>query len=376
MNERVGHLHTDRFLNTVIVFTFELAVAAAIPALLFFLAWRMGSISPTNPTMQWSADLLNTIAAALFPLLAMMRICRNDGLAEIHFRWTRTAVTIVRRQLRLFTWVLLCAVLLGSRGPWGDETFATMMGRFAMLALSVMLAYTVYRLTNPRSGAIAEKLRGQPNTMLARTQWLWSIVLIATPLVLLVLSFLGYQFTAVHLFRNFYLSLWLVALAYIAHELGVRWLELTAARVAWMKTLTERRQNESADEIVDEPVVNFEAVNQQTLRLFSTVIAIVLGVQLWGIWSSLLPALALLNDVQIWSYQEEVGGEYVVQYITLANLMFAATLAFLFALGAHTLPRLIELVALQRIRFTAGTLNAITTITRYALVAIGIVVVF
>ena len=357
LNERVVHLHTDRFSYTLKTTLIVFAQAATWAAVLALLGWRLGVDSPGGSFSDAVARLFISIALALLPLSMMRGICADEGLAEVHFRWTRRTVRIVRRQLKLFTWVLVPVLCIGGQGPWVDEIFRASTGRVALIVLAAMLAFTMYRLIHPRKGAFAEKLRVNPQGLLNRTSWLCLPMAVLIPLALAVLAVLGYQFTAVQLMRNYYVSLWLITLAFLIHEFGVRWLALTAARLSWRTAVTARKaaragdlHNEGAD-AEDPVVINVEAVNQQSLRLLSTVIVVLLAWQLWTIWSGLLPALGVLDEVHLWSYSEQTGGEQTVRYITLATLVLAVALAFLFAVAVPSVPRLLELLVYQRIEW-------------------------
>ncbi|MGK0170044.1 MAG: potassium efflux system protein, partial [Gammaproteobacteria bacterium] len=369
LHSKVGHLHTDRFTNTLKVAAIVLIQAGAWPALLAVLGWRLGIDSSNDPFSKSIAASLQTIAVVLFPLLATRGICEDGGLAEIHFRWTRRANRIVRKALKRFAWVLVPVICLGGQGPWVSEEFGASTARISLILIALMLMFTVLQLISPTNGALGEKLRGSPDSVLNRTRWIWLAVAVTIPLSLAVLSAMGYQFTATQLIRKYYLSLWLIALAYLIHEFGVRWLELTAARMAWRRALAARpttTDNFGEGATVDDPMtIDFKAVNQQSLRLFSALIVTLLAIQLWANWSAFVPALGVLDEIQLWDYTESVGSDVVIRHITLANLLVAGALAVLFAIAVPSVPRLFELVVYQRINLSAGTLNAITTILRY-----------
>ena len=381
-NNRIGHLHTDQFAYTAHALAAVLLAAVLWPLVLTFLGWRLTAGPSPDPQTTAVATLLFTLAAAVLPLGIMRRICAHDGLAEVHLRWRPRATGIIRRELRIFTWVLLPAICLGGQGPWVDDELRSVMGQLSLILIAGLLAFTVYRLTHPTRGALADKLLASESSLLNRTRWIWLTALWGTPISLVVLAGLGFQFTAVELMRNYYLTLWLITLAYLVHEVGLRWLELASARAEWVK-VAERLRNRPAteeqdeSELIDDPIViNFRSVSEQTHRLFHSVLVLGLVLVLWAIWSNILPAFGLLEGVRLWSYNEQVGRDSVIQHTTLVDLIVAAALGFLFAVATSSLPRLLELVLAQRVAFTAGTLNAITTITRYVLIGVGVVVVF
>jgi potassium efflux system protein len=100
---------------------------------------------------------------------------------------------------------------------------------------------------------------------------------------------------------------------------------------------------------------------------------VVLG--LWLIWSTELPALEYLNRVKLWEVTGLVDGVQQPIPITLAGVIAAGALGFLFTVAYRNLPGLLEIVVLQNLELPKGSRYAITTISQYLVAAIGIIVV-
>ena len=121
--------------------------------------------------------------------------------------------------------------------------------------------------------------------------------------------------------------------------------------------------------------VDVEAANAQTLTLLRLTATVVVAGLLWAVWRDLLPALALLKQVQLTdpTYGAD-GNEVIVEAITLWSLILGAGALALTAVAARNLPAVLELLVLRRFPIDAGTRYAATTLLRYVTVAVGVVV--
>jgi potassium efflux system protein len=92
----------------------------------------------------------------------------------------------------------------------------------------------------------------------------------------------------------------------------------------------------------------------------------------WGIWIDVLPALGFLQTVEIWADDTVTPAVSV----TLASVLVSLVWVVMTVLAAKNIPGALEMLVLQRLKIRPGERNAITTITRYALLLIGIVGAF
>ena len=70
-----------------------------------------------------------------------------------------------------------------------------------------------------------------------------------------------------------------------------------------------QQSGESKPTSVEIPQVAIATVNEHTRGLLHVVIAILLLVGLWFIWSDLVPALTVLKRITLWQYTVTLGGE-------------------------------------------------------------------
>jgi len=126
----------------------------------------------------------------------------------------------------------------------------------------------------------------------------------------------------------------------------------------------------------DEPEIDLVAMSEESRKLLNTILVIVGIVGFWLIWSEVLPAFNILNDVTLWHHAVTVAGEAAMAPITLADLGLAMLIAVATFVAMKRFPALLEILLLQRVRMTAGSRYTITTLTTYVIVGVGVVVFF
>jgi len=132
---------------------------------------------------------------------------------------------------------------------------------------------------------------------------------------------------------------------------------------------------------LDTSEIDIKAISRQSLQLLNTLVILGFAGIMWMIWSDLLPALSIFNEVKIGSYMGQMTDEIGVVKdvpipITLWNLIqFFIILGFTF-IAARNLPGFLEIFVLNRAGIDPGTRYAITTILGYIIIAVGVVVGF
>jgi hypothetical protein len=78
--------------------------------------------------------------------------------------------------------------------------------------------------------------------------------------------------------------------------------------------------------------------------------------------------------VRLWSSFSQQGAEQVITYVTLRDLILGLLVLWISFMAAQNLPGLLELLALRHLDLTPGSSYAITTLLRYSLILIGVLV--
>ena len=186
---------------------------------------------------------------------------------------------------------------------------------------------------------------------------------------------------------------------------------------------------------ISEEEIDLPAANAQTIQLFRSAAVLTILFALWGIWNDALPALGLLDQFELWprfgpveavsqrpesivgvgldvspsaptgertaspptegasdapssgvrlplsSLQSESGGAAAsegaaVEQVTIADLIMAIIIGVVTLVLTRNIPGLLEIAILQRLPLDAGSRYAVSTIVRYVIVIVGVMVTF
>jgi len=251
---------------------------------------------------------------------------------------------------------------------------------------ALLLGVFFYRLLHPRHGVLRRQRQrqGADPHLLYRAYWLWFPLLLGLPLLLVALAWTGYIYTTHILGDAFLTTLGLIAALMLLHALGVRWLTLArrrlalqAARARQQALAAAREQGpslgaETPDLTPDDAAdLDLEAASADVLELAGSATAFAAAIGLYLIWSAVFPALGILQDVTLWQSTATLDGVQSARPITLADLGLALVYLGVAAVLAKRLPALLNMILAQRSRLTSGSRYTITTLTTYAIVAIG-----
>src|SRR5690606_9501798 len=108
----------------------------------------------------------------------------------------------------------------------------------------------------------------------------------------------GYYYTALKLTGRLIDTLSLLIIWRLVEATLVRSLSLAAQRLAYQRILkkheTSVREGVEGTEVLEEPILNIEKVNQQSLRLMRVALLGVFLVLLYWVWADLIPLFAYL----------------------------------------------------------------------------------
>jgi potassium efflux system protein len=185
-------------------------------------------------------------------------------------------------------------------------------------------------------------------------------------------------------------TIYLVLGLIMTNDLLLRWLYVSRRRLAWEKAKRkqaakqeqsekehgEKSSQETAVVPIEEPEIKISQIDEQNRTLLRTIMLFAALIGLWAIWAQILPALNILQKVQLWTYQVDVDGVTKTLPITLGHLITAIVVAALTFVSARNIPGVLEITLLKRLPMDAGARYALTTISRYAISAVGIIIAF
>lgn len=361
-------------------------LAIPFPLFLLFLGWRI-EVSVQNWRLSTEAlDLGNAIsngcywaAAILFPLEVIRQLCRSEGVAEKHFEWEERNVATTRGNL---LWLVLLVTPL-SLIAWAFASqstarFDAALGRSAFMLLMISLSAFFMRICRPTTGVFHRYISERQGGWTDRLRYVWYSALVIAPLVLAVLCFAGFHYTARKIAGHFLVTLWILLLLGIIYYSVKRWL-LVGRRKLMMEQAKQRLElaaksesSQAAALATQESMVDMVAINEQTKRLVSSTVVTLGLIGIYFVWQDVLPAVGVLDRFELWRVAGELPEETVA--ITLANLLLVIPVVILTVVATRNVPGLLEIALLQHLPITDAFRYAITTLARYAIVTLGIMI--
>ncbi len=381
---RVGNPTNDHFTDTLHALTLSLVTAAPLPLLIGVTGWQLQAAGQGTELSHAVGLTLFHGALALWGLLALRVACLPSGLAIAHFRWPETSVRQLRTELGWLIWISVPAKFiarlsmdLNQVGTGGVVT------RLALLVSTVGFAVFLYRVFHPKRGVLVRGPLRSDRTSLLRAQAFWFPLLAALPLVVLALILTGYVYSAVIIARAFIATLWMIVGLVLLHALARRWLALTHWRLARRAATEHRlaalagretagsdqRDTSSRFEYAD---LDLDAVTDDSRELLKIAVTFVAFMVLYLIWADVFPALEILKQVTLWHYTATVDGGERRLPITLANLGLALIYLTAMVVLAKRLPAVLDMILAGHSAMASGSRYTVTTLTTYAIVAIGI----
>ncbi len=389
LGARLGHASTDSFHCTLQALGLTVLLAAPYPFLAAFLGWRAVEAG-THPFALGVGRGLLTAAEVLFMLRLFARLCAPSGVAATHFYWEDHILALLRKHLRWFIPVLVPTAFLVALAESQDgEAIRNSLGRCAFIVGVLAQAVFSQRIIRPNGGITADVLRRYPTGWLARLRFVWYPLAVGVPAALAVTSAAGHHFTAMEFERRVVVSIWIIVCVILLHALALRWYAVEERRLAARKA-RERREAEfqaaraagqapegAAQAPPDVPAVDVSKIDAQMRALLRTFMGFAILVGLWLVWARALPALAMLDNVRLWgSTAAGEGGVAVMQWITLGNLAVAVIVLMLTAAAAKSLPGVLEIVVLKNLPLDTGIRYAVTMVSQYVVVAVGLIAAF
>ena len=385
--DAIGDVSLDRFGLTSRALAITVLLALPWPWLMAWLAWLL---YVSGNAADFSRGLgLGLVAGAYMAvnITFLRQLCRPQGVAMVHFGWSEAGCRLLRRHLNWFLWIgPLGPIMVGLYEMQPDPLYGDTLGRLAFSISSLALVAVLWRVLDPRQALLAGLAAGHVGATW-RSRYLWYPLIVGISLLVVVLALAGYYYTAMQLRGRMVLTAWLVLGAVILVNLFLRWLNISQRRLALQQALARREaqlaaraskdatpaSGEGAPEILNLPNLDLTTLSAQTRSLMSLTVLLGLGFGLWQIWGGLIPAFSILNEITLWHQTVQTAGGAQVADITLGSLLIAGALLVLIGFLARNLPGVLELAVLQPLAVDPGNRNAIITISRYLITAVGLV---
>ena len=383
-SNKIGKPTVDHFAYSVQVLFITIILAAVWPIVMAVSGWLIKDSTEGTYFSNIVGNSLIQVALQLFYLRLLQMICLPGGLAATHFLWPESSLQLLRRVVSGLIWVYLPAAMVSIIAFNFDPLNAGwIIGRVAFLVMVGALAYAFYQTLHPARGVLTGYLRRQEGRGLKNLYWLSYPVLVAAPIMLGLLSLMGFIYTAGTLLSLLIETIWLGVGLILLVALAQRWLLVTRRHVAYEVAMEQReaqldshRHANGLYQEIEEPEPDLAAFSDASRKLLNTMIIFIGAIGLWLIWSEVLPAFRILDDVALWNSTVKVDGVEHALPVTLTDIVL--TLLYLIAtiILAKQLPAVLEIILLQYSEMSAASRYTVTTLSTYTIVTIGAVLIF
>ncbi|MCB1078512.1 MAG: hypothetical protein KDM64_11860, partial [Verrucomicrobiae bacterium] len=379
---KTRHISSDGIGNTMGALSASVLLSLPLPFALLFLGWAFAADSGgSNAVFAMSKGLMAAILL-LFALRLSAFLCRPKGVAEAHFRWSRSLLDACQRSANSLILVYLPPLVLLT--AWFNSDNPSLFqgpGRIVFISSMLATSFVLWRLLR-LGGGMMTHFESKPSWWF-RLRHIWVPLVILIPISLAVLAAIGHFLTAVALAYQVQNTNLIILIGIVTYGLLTRWVMLKERRIA-LTALREQREAKSLtsaeseerlletpatrsatniggeeEEEDDEDQLDLETVGRQTRRLIGSVVTVTVLLACWILWVEVFPVLKYLDKGFVF------GGVSIADLISLALIGIVASVVF------QNLPGLLEMAFLQRLELDSGIRNAITTICQYLVIAVA-----
>ena len=391
----IGRVQDDNYWHTPAVIIGCILIALPIP-LFFLMLSILFEVSPSlDPLIARLAETFRYLSLFTLLFLTWRAWDRDRSLFGAHYKLPKTLRKSVNRHLRWFIPVAgVSTSIIGLTGDSPNPDVYEGFSLFAFILTALALLLFAYKVLWARRKALNANFRA--DSAFSKYRGVVALVAIGLPFIAAIMAAFGYYDTANELLGRLFLSGWLFLLTYVIYGLikrtilvAQRRLALTQAtekrdaaiRAREEKLAAEERGEEVSHPPLDTSEIDIKAMSRQSAQLLNTLIVLGFAALMWMIWSSLLPALSVFNEVEIGHYMGQIADETGATIsaeipVTLWNLMQSIVILGLTFIAAKNLPGFLEIFVLNRAGVDTGTRYAVTTILGYVIIAVGVIIGF
>ncbi|MDM3784713.1 mechanosensitive channel MscK [Proteus mirabilis] len=250
------------------------------------------------------------------------RLMSDNGVAVNHFKIPLERVQQNRKRLLRLSLPMLPIILLSA---YGINNPLLLVGDVIGQLVTIISLFFISLCALP----FCREMWQEKGNHVVRTVVI--TLLTFSPLLLMGLVIFGYYYTALRLANRWIDSLYLLMLWFIAYHASLRGLTVAARRLAYRRAL-ERRQamlkekkegDDNTLEPIQEPPMDMEQINQQSLRLTTMILFIIFASSFYGIWSDFITIFTYLDGITLWHYNLPTELGNVVKAVTVADLLLS-----------------------------------------------------
>ncbi len=366
IHQDIGHFKRDSQWHTPLAILINVLLAMPIALALALCGYALQT-DARGMNANMGAALIQ-MAEAWLVFYTIYRILAPGGVAELHFRWEKPLVEFLQKWIRKLGFVVLALVAVVAFAEQQPAALADdVLGILVVLSCYAAMSWLLFRLL----------LNDQGDKKAYRVRKTLGFLFALLPLALFVAVCFGYYYTALKLSDRLINTLYLLMFWLVIEAAFVRGLAVAARRLAYQRALAKRQAAKEAGEgndiVIEEPTLDIEQVNQQSLRLIRlALLAGFIGVLYW-VWSDLISVFSYLDNITLYEYTSGTGANMSMVPISFGDLIGALVIIGISIALARNLPGLLEVLVLSRLDLGQGSAYATTTLLTYVIIGVGFV---
>nr|WP_282597508.1 miniconductance mechanosensitive channel MscM [Dickeya oryzae] len=383
-SSRVGKVTLDYFMLTLRTVFWSVMVAMPLPVLWAALGYGLQNAWP-YPVAVAIGDSVTATVPLMWVVMIGAAFSHRQGLFIVHFGWSPKQVARAMRYYRLsIAFIVPLVMALITFDNLNDREFSSTLGRLCFILLCMALSLVTTSLKRAGIPLYLDK-EGSGENPVNRAMW---NLMICIPLIAALASCLGYLTTSQALLARLETSVAIWFFLLVIYHIIRRWMLIQRRRIAFDRARQRRADmlaqrargeddnttlssHEASADVVDEPVVDLDAISARSLKLVRSILTLVALVSVIALWSEIHSAFAFMENISLWDVTSTVKGVESVQPITLGSVLIALLVFIITAQLVRNLPALLELAVLQHIELSPGTGYAIITISKYLMMLVG-----
>jgi len=382
---KVEKIYTDNFNFTLQALAYTLILILPIPLFIYYFGWLLSSNIHVVDFTRAIGEGLQSASISLLFLQFFYRLFADEGIARKHFQWQKNTASLLRQQIAWLRFIAVLTVfIINSTAASKVSMHSDNLGRLALIISMIAVGVFLARILNPASGLLRDTIKTNPEGWITKLRYIWYPAVICIPVVIIGFAVAGYYLSALELQEQLIISLRLIFLMVIIHEMVIRWLTLVNRQLAIKNAmqkrkaamLTEKQPAAGGEDPVlpvDEQLIDIPKINAQTINLLNVFIAFTLAIGFWMIWKNILPAFSFLENIVLWQHLVISDNQESYQPITLTNLMLAGLFVFIAVVSVRNFSGVMELLVFRRLAIEASGRYAVNQLAKYVLVAIGFI---
>ena len=365
VHQDIGHFKRDSQWHTPQAILINVLLAMPVALALALCGYAL-QFDARGQNANLGAALLQ-ISQAWLVFYTAYRILAPGGVAELHFRWERAQVEFLRRWIRRLGIVVFALVSVVSVAELQPAALADdVLGIAVVLTCYALMAWLLSRLL----------LNSPTHNNASLFRKAVGVLFTALPVALFIAVCFGYFYTALKLSDRLINTLYLLMLWLVIEATFVRGLAVAARRLAYQRALTKRLAAKEAGDgeaVVEEPTLDIEKVNEQSLRLIRLALLGGFIAALYWVWADLITVFSYLDNVTLYEYTSGTGANMSMVPISIGDMLGALIIIGITLALARNLPGLLEVLVLSKLDLAQGSAYATTTLLTYVIAGVGFV---